>query len=429
MKAGYVMVSINSDLAGIDFTTPLDKTIQYPYPRSKNLFNPDKIFLTGATGLLGANLLGELLHTTRATVYCLVRASGVDDGRARLKEKLQLYSFWQENFNSRVIPVIGNLEQQNLGIPDSQFLTLAKEVDIIFHCGACVNMIYSYSQLKAANVSSTECLLRFAGLYKTKAFHYISSLSVFAGMKKHLRGKKIYLETDHAILDPDLQSGYIQTKIVSERFIHEAQQRGLPVCVYRTGKIMGHSKTGIMSNDDDLLCIIWKACVILKQAPVINEELTFLPADFTSGVIGCLSRKPSALGKTFHIYNHHSISWMEVFKIMKDFGYPLELVAFDQWGEALKQKVKDLIRWDSSDKSAMQMSFLDSVVSEAFKGHTGFSTFNTSDVLQGVSMECPAVDVWILRNYLEYLEKVGFLPEARSNVVERWKRRAAMKGW
>jgi thioester reductase-like protein len=48
------------------------------------LENPSVIFLTGVTGFVGIHLLQELLDTTGADIYCLVRAQ--DDFHA--KEKL-----------------------------------------------------------------------------------------------------------------------------------------------------------------------------------------------------------------------------------------------------------------------------------------------------------------------------------------------------
>ncbi len=47
---------------------PEDLTFEY-------VSQPSAIFLTGATGFLGAFLLKELLEQTRADIYCLVRRS------------------------------------------------------------------------------------------------------------------------------------------------------------------------------------------------------------------------------------------------------------------------------------------------------------------------------------------------------------------
>src|SRR5205085_4669799 len=51
---------------------------------------PAGIFLTGATGFLGVHLLHELLQKTQATIYCLVRASALEQGRQKLYQQLAI---------------------------------------------------------------------------------------------------------------------------------------------------------------------------------------------------------------------------------------------------------------------------------------------------------------------------------------------------
>ena len=90
----------------------LDPTIEFPQPLSKNSRNPKSIFLTGSTGFLGAYLLVELLAKTTANVYCLVRSSDIESASCllnRIEKNLEFYSLWQENFASRIIPIVGDL--------------------------------------------------------------------------------------------------------------------------------------------------------------------------------------------------------------------------------------------------------------------------------------------------------------------------------
>ncbi|NEP55217.1 MAG: non-ribosomal peptide synthetase, partial [Moorea sp. SIO3C2] len=68
---------------------PLARTNQ---PILPDLANPKAIFLTGATGFLGAFLLYELLQQTDATVYCLVRAATHGEGLTRLRSTFAKYS-------------------------------------------------------------------------------------------------------------------------------------------------------------------------------------------------------------------------------------------------------------------------------------------------------------------------------------------------
>jgi len=53
--------------------------LQLTAPSAAQGLTPSTIFLTGATGFLGGHLLAELLQTTTAQLYCLMRGSQVND--------------------------------------------------------------------------------------------------------------------------------------------------------------------------------------------------------------------------------------------------------------------------------------------------------------------------------------------------------------
>ena len=66
-------------------------------------------FVTGATGFIGRNLVEQLLERD-GTIYVLVR----EGSRGRLEE---LRSRWGAE-EGRIIPVTGDLSQENLGCGD-----------------------------------------------------------------------------------------------------------------------------------------------------------------------------------------------------------------------------------------------------------------------------------------------------------------------
>lgn len=75
----------------------LDPTI---YPENTLTEPVLELFLTGATGFLGTFLLYELLRQTRSDVYCLVRATSLEEGRARIQSSLKRYRLWEESLSS-----------------------------------------------------------------------------------------------------------------------------------------------------------------------------------------------------------------------------------------------------------------------------------------------------------------------------------------
>lgn len=105
---------------------------------------PLTVFLTGATGFLGAFILRDLLDREErvAKVICLVRAS--DDAKAlsRLRDSASGRGVWNEKWveTSRVEVVKGDLDQERFGLDEATWQRIAEEADAIVHNGALVRL-------------------------------------------------------------------------------------------------------------------------------------------------------------------------------------------------------------------------------------------------------------------------------------------------
>ncbi len=271
----------------------LDPAIEPRFGATTFVTDPANIFLTGATGFLGAFLLFELLQQTDAEIFCLVRAPDVEAGMKKLRENLESYSLWQESFGRRIVPVLGDLAQPLLGLSGQQFQRLAGEIDVIYHNGAVVNATYPYSALKSTNVLGTQEVLRLACQDKVKPLHFVSTLSVFA--QDYLAQVKVVGEQDDLNLSASVAGGYAQSKWVAEKLVSIARSRGLPVCIYRPGRITGHSQTGI-SNTDNLMCKLIKISLQLRQVPDMDLLVDLTPVDYVGEAIVYLSRQKGSLG-------------------------------------------------------------------------------------------------------------------------------------
>jgi hypothetical protein len=176
----------------------LDLTLQ---PSIKAIHRSDcqDIFLTGSTGFLGTCLLDELLKQTNSNIYCLVRSISPTN-----------------TFQSRVFYLHGDLALPRLGLDEHQYSMLVSKIRSIYHCGAVVNFIKPYSELRAANVLGTIELIKFSSLANCR-INYISTQSV---------------------LDRNAKSGYVQSKQVAEHLLQQASEKGLFITIFRPGKIV-----------------------------------------------------------------------------------------------------------------------------------------------------------------------------------------------
>ncbi len=322
----------------IDWETEaaLDLSI-YPKDTKANLgINPQAVLVTGATGFLGTFLVHELAQQTRAKIYCLVRAANTLKALNKLNKNWIKYGFTGLQSNSRIIPVLGDLEKPCLGIQEDLLTQLSEEVDVIYHNGTFVNFVYPYKTLKPANVLGTKEVLRFACTRKTKPVHYVSTISVF-GDRSNL-SREIVMENE---IPPKIScdmGGYAQSKWVAECLVRTAGSRGLPICIYRPSFITGDSSTGIW-NSDDFLSRIISACMLLGKAPEEEIFLDTVPVDYVGRALVYLSGQLESYGKTFHLTNPALLSSRNLIDWVKKSGYPIETISFDLWLNALRAEV------------------------------------------------------------------------------------------
>src|SRR2546430_8468405 len=100
------------------------------------------IFLTGSTGYLGSYLVAGLFRGHRDSLNLLVRAKNQQEARERLWQSLQLhmdFPEFQEYIDSRTRIFLGDLTEQQFGLPQDEYQALAQSTDSLIHCAASLN--------------------------------------------------------------------------------------------------------------------------------------------------------------------------------------------------------------------------------------------------------------------------------------------------
>jgi acyl carrier protein len=161
-RPDFNSTSPQKEIIDLNAEAILDRTISAENITFEWNKNPSHILLTGATGFLGTHLLNDLLNQTQANIYCLVRASNLEQGIEKIKKSRERYLLYNQPISNRIIPVLGDLSQPFLGLTSDEFRALASKIDVIYHNGASTNLVYPYSALKAVNVLSTQEVLRLA---------------------------------------------------------------------------------------------------------------------------------------------------------------------------------------------------------------------------------------------------------------------------
>ena len=140
-------VAKRSEEYGTDYET-LKQQLRESYPPLPDDFGTQKfrVFLTGATGFLGAFVLRDLLRDERVSkVFCLVRDASQEKATERLRQSSTGRGIWDEEWikASRLEVLCGDLDQPRFGLSGAIWNKVANEVDAILHNGAFVG--YSLS--------------------------------------------------------------------------------------------------------------------------------------------------------------------------------------------------------------------------------------------------------------------------------------------
>src|SRR6476661_8611205 len=171
-------------------------------------------FVTGATGFIGRFLVQELLDHREGEIFVLVR-----EGSLPRMEKM--IARWGTD---RVIPVVGSLEDDRLGVDPAWIAEHLQSVDHFFHLAAIYDMTADDATNEAMNVGGTRNALGLAEALEAGCFHQVSSVAA-AGDYHGRFDETMFAE------DQGLPSPYHRTKFESEKIVRE--EATVPWRVYR----------------------------------------------------------------------------------------------------------------------------------------------------------------------------------------------------
>ena len=187
------------------------------------------VFMTGATGFVGKELLDRFLAGDERHVYALVRAS---DDRAAA-DRLPAHP--------RLTAVAGDIEKPGLGLDPATTRRLAGEVSTVMHCAASVSFELSLPESRCINVEGTRHVLEFAErCEQLERFSYVSTAYVGGEPDGVFR-------EDQLDVGQSFRNAYERSKFEAELMLRERGSH-LPLQILRPSIVVGDSRTGRTSS-------------------------------------------------------------------------------------------------------------------------------------------------------------------------------------
>jgi long-chain acyl-CoA synthetase len=372
------------------------------------------VFLTGATGFVGMELLSRYLERTDRRVYALVRGADDREVEARMERTL-LSLFGPANpYAARVVAVRGDVTHPGLGIAGG-LDWLAARVSEIVHGAASVSFELDLQSARAVNLDGTQRVLELAERCHARGtlrrVSYISTAFV-AG------------EHDGCFSEDDLDVGqrfrnsYEQSKFEAECLIARSH-RHLPITIFRPSIIVGERESGWTCSFNVLYWPLrafargtYLALPARSDAPV-----DVVPIDYVADAVFALSQAREADGATFHLTaGEHVSSVGEVIDLATTiFRRPMPHLI----EPAVYRRVHPLIVRSATNERTRRALIRSEVFFPYFTMQAGFDNRRARVALRGSGIATTP-----LRSYFERLTQFALAAEWGRRYVTRASTRA-----
>ena len=366
------------------------------------------VLLAGATGYLGIHVLREILTSTAAKVFCLVRAKDGLSGEKRLQTLLEYYfgNDHTEYFSSRITVIEGDATD-----PDSLKGFKPDSIMTVINCAASVKHFAKGNEIEHANVDSVKNLAAWCEANNARLVH-ISTGSVIGGRQNGIPAEG-YRFDEHVLFAGQSvkYNQYVHSKFMAERVIYEEiLTHGLNAKVFRVGDLAprlsdGQFQVNFRTNNIMNTLRAYKILGLVNFG-TLAEEIEFSPID-------CLAKAVIALAGTpkecicFIPLNPHRALMQDVFSEIRGLGYEIRTADDDELQQAL-----DAALSDSRKNSAV--SPLVAYANNSGVQELGLDSLNISFTLQTLyrlGFSWPETGSEYIRQFIRKLDELSFFDE------------------
>jgi nucleoside-diphosphate-sugar epimerase len=302
----------------------------------------NRIFVTGAAGFLGREVVRELLARD-LDVRCLVRRA---DAAVRLLDALMAMG---ELTSRRLELVYGSLRDEP--VPRAWLAGC----DVVVHAASVLRG--APSVLVRENVAATRALTNTAAACGIRRFVHVSSLSVYETQSL----------APHSVLDercpveptPERRGGYVYSKVVQESVCSEVcRLHALPLVVVRPGVIFGPGRSALSDRVGPRV----------GRLLAVVDRHRLLPYTF---VANCASAVTAAVladgidGAAFNIVDDELPTARQIVDLEQQSGADLHVLCIPGWAARALSRLYE--RWYARAEGLLPSGFLPYVVQALYK--------------------------------------------------------------
>ncbi|UCE23573.1 MAG: SDR family oxidoreductase [Candidatus Zixiibacteriota bacterium] len=247
------------------------------------------IFITGATGNIGAKLTSHILSTDPASrLILLVRGRSHRDACERLERILRITSpeFDLNLLRTRAEIVCGDITRNSLGLSNDDYKRISGRITHIIHSAAATKFNISLQSARTINVEGTLNVMKLAlkaqDAGNLEGVAYLSTAYVCGTQ----RGTIMEEQTS----SPDaFSNAYEQSKWESEGEVGKLRDR-LPITVFRPSIVVGDSRTGRIATLNVLYTPLRFICRgLVSIVPGHGDvPLDVVPVDYVAKAIAAI---------------------------------------------------------------------------------------------------------------------------------------------
>lgn len=272
------------------------------------------IFLTGATGFLGAHVIPNLLQQTTAQIFCLVRPRPELSAHDRLWKKLKKNTEIREKDYDRIVVLSGDITMDDLGLSDS----FDKRIDEFWHCAAALHFdLHREKKTMQVNYEGTRNVLKFMKTRKIPLINFISTAYVSGQASGSIEE-----DINEHFLPP--HNPYERSKRLCETEIIKAHREdGIAYRIIRPAIIVGDSSSLVADSESGLYAYL---SILLRLKDNLESKMpeyfTFNPlkilikegatvnlicVDHVASLLIKICVNESTVNRVFHLTNPHPV--------------------------------------------------------------------------------------------------------------------------